>query len=114
MQTARQNLAAGQRAVVFCRSRPTCERIADQLGCQLYHRTFEAKEESLDSWIDGTETVMIATSALGTGVDIDSIRLVVHLSRPHGIMDFVQEVGRAGRNGDPVRSLVLLGKREMQ
>lgn len=55
---------------------------------------------------------MIATSALGTGVDIGGIRIVVHLGRPHGIMDFVQEVGRAGRSGEPVESRILLGKGE--
>jgi len=114
MRNVRKEFEPGQRAVVFCRSRSVCDRLAEQLGCQLYHRTFEAKEESLDSWIDGSEKVMIATSALGTGVDIDGIRLVVHLSRPHGIMDFVQEVGRAGRSGDIVRSPVLLGRREFQ
>ena len=113
MQTVRKEFGVSQRAVVFCRSRSTCERIAEKLGCQLYHRTFEAKEESLDSWMDGGEKVMIATSALGTGVDIDGIRLVVHLGRPHGIMDFVQEVGRAGRNGESVRSQIVLGKREI-
>ncbi len=112
MQSVRKEFEAGQRAVVFCRSRSVCERLAEKLGCHLYHRTFEAKEESLDSWIDGSERVMIATSALGTGVDIDDIRLVVHLNRPHGVMDFVQEVGRAGRSGDAIRSHVLLGRRE--
>ena len=57
---------------------------------------------------------MIATSALGTGVDINGIQTVVHLSRPHGIMDFVQEVGRAGRSGEPVQSTIVLGKREVK
>ena len=112
MEGVRKEFETGQRVLVFCRSRSICERLAEKLGCQLYHRTFEAKEESLDSWIDGSEKVMIATSALGTGVDIDGIRLVVHLGRPHGIMDFVQEVGRAGRSGDAIRSQVLLGRRE--
>jgi superfamily II DNA helicase RecQ len=57
---------------------------------------------------------MIATSALGTGVDINSIRNVIHMGRPHGIIDFVQEVGRAGRNGEPVQSVIVLGRGEMK
>ena len=68
---------------------------------------------SLATWIDGSEKIMIATSALGTGVDISGIRTVVHLGRPHGIMDFVQEVGRAGRRGESVQSSILLGKGEL-
>lgn len=114
MQQARNELLTGQRAIVFCRSRAICERIAERLQCQLYHRTFHDKETSLATWIDGSEKIMIATSALGTGVDIGGIRLVLHLSRPHGIMDFVQEVGRAGRKGESVESVVVLGRREMQ
>lgn len=112
MHQARSELAASERAVVFCRSRTICERIAKRLECQLYHRTFEEKETALATWIDGSEKIMIATSALGTGVDIGGIRTVVHLGRPHGIIDFVQEVGRAGRGGEPVQSSILLGKGE--
>ena len=114
IREARRQLSAGQRAVVFCRSRPACERMAEKLECRLYHRTLEAKEESLATWVDGSEKIMIATSALGTGVDIDGIRNVVHMGRPHGIMDFVQEVGRAGRSGEPVQSIIVLGKGEMK
>ena len=114
IREARRQLSAGQRAVVFCRSRLTCERMAEKLECRLYHRTLEAKEESLATWVDGSEKIMIATSALGTGVDIDGIRIVVHIGRPHGIMDYVQEVGRAGRSGEVVQSIVVLGRGEMK
>ena len=44
MQQARRNLFAGQRAVVFCRTRAVCERIARRLVCQLFHRTLEEKK----------------------------------------------------------------------
>ena len=114
MQQARRNLSAGQRAVGFCRSRMVCERIARRLECHLYHRTFEEKEASLVTWVDGSEKIMIATSALGTGVDINGIQTVVHLNRPHSIVDFVQEVGRAGRSGEPVQSTIVPGKREVK
>lgn len=114
MQKARKELCTGQRALVFCRSRKDCERLAEKLNCQLYHRTSETKEKSLAIWTDGSERVMVATSALGTGIDVDGIRLVVHMDRPHGIMDYVQEVGRAGRNGEPVQSIVVLGKSVMK
>ena len=50
---------------------------------------------------------MIATSALRIGVDIDGIRIVVHMDRPHGIMDHLQEVGRARHSGEVVRSVVV-------
>ena len=65
-------------------------------------------------WIDGAEQTMVATSALGTGIDINGIQFVVHMDRPHGIMDYVQEVGRAGRNGEQVQSIIVLGKGVMK
>lgn len=39
---------------------------------------------------------------------------MVHLGRPHGVVDFVQEVGRAGRNNEPVESVVVIGRREVE
>ena len=114
VQQLRSRVQTGEKVVVFCRSRTICERLAQTLGCQAYHRTLAEKEESLATWIDGLEQVMIATSALGTGIDVNDIRFVVHMDRPHGIMDYVQEVGRSGRDGENVRSIVVLGKSVMK
>jgi superfamily II DNA helicase RecQ len=114
VEEARRRFTAGQKGVVFCGDRGACERIAIKLGCQPYHAKWESKERSLESWMDGAEKVMVATSALGTGVDIAGIRLVVHLGRPHGIMDFVQEVGRAGRGGERVESRVVVEKGQIR
>lgn len=49
---------------------------------------------------------MVATSALGAGIDVQGIRLVVHLHMPDGLLDFAQEVGRAGWDGASVRSIL--------
>lgn len=114
MEGARREFKAGQKAVAFCGDRDACERLAKVLGCQPYHARWERKEKSLTSWVDGEEKLMVATSALGTGVDIPGIRLVVHVDRPHGIIDFVQEVGRAGRSGERVESRVVVAKGQMK
>ena len=104
-----------RRVVLFCRTRADCERMAVRLGCRPYHSRFEDKEEALAAWADGEEQVIVATSALGTGVDVAAVALVLHFGRPHGIVDFVQEVGRAGRAcGSPARSIVVLTAGELQ
>jgi superfamily II DNA helicase RecQ len=56
--------------------------MALQLGCHPYHRTLEQgeKEETLAAWIDGAEQVVVATTALSTGVDVAGVGLVVHLN----------------------------------
>ena len=112
LQETRQNLGERERAVLFCRNRIACERMARRLGCQPYHSTWTGKEESLISWMAGDEKVIVATGALGSGIDVAGIRHVVHLGRPQEIIDFAQESGRGGRQGEKVRSTIVLSRSE--
>ncbi len=50
---------------------------------------------------------MVATNAFGLGVDIPDIRLIIHHSPLMGLDDYVQEVGRAGRDGKKSKALLL-------
>ncbi len=52
--------------------------------------------------------MIVATSALGAGVDIPDVRLVVHIGLPRSLRDFVQESGRAGRDGQASRSVIVV------
>jgi superfamily II DNA helicase RecQ len=60
--------------------------------------------------------LIVATSALGTGVDFLGIVFTLYVDIPYGMIDFVQESGRAGRTGEDVDSVVLIeeGKAERQ
>ena len=53
---------------------------------------------------------MLATGALGVGVNVDSILWVFHWGLPTGMIEFDQEVGRGGRGGEVVRSVMLLSE----
>jgi ATP-dependent DNA helicase RecQ len=55
----------------------------------------------------GKRIVMIATSAFGLGVDKPDIRYVVHYQVPGALEAYVQEAGRAGRDGLPARCILL-------
>ena len=61
------------------------------------------------SKVDSTLRVLIATTAFGMGVDILNIRWIVHWSPPRLIEDYVQETGRAGRNGLTATALLVYG-----
>ena len=50
---------------------------------------------------------MVATNAFGLGVDIPDIRLIIHHSPLMGLDDYVQEIGRAGRDGKKSKALLL-------
>jgi hypothetical protein len=45
---------------------------------------------------------------LGAGVDIDRIKLVIHIGKLYGMINFDQEVGCGGRSGELVRSLIMM------
>lgn len=67
------------------------------------------KERVSDSLfdLDGTCRVVFASTALGMGVNLQDIRQVIHYGPPHQMEDFVQEIGRAGRDGREAQSILL-------
>ena len=60
--------------------------------------------------------MIVATLALGTGIDFLGIVFTLHVDIPYGMIDFAQESGQAGRAGEDVDSVVLIeeGKAERQ
>ena len=101
-------------AVIFLRSRILAERIAsilsDGFDAACYHAGLPAevrreKEEWFSASADG---VLCATCAYGMGVDKKNIRTVIHWSCPDDAVSFMQESGRAGRDGNPAASYIFL------
>ena len=50
-------------------------------------------------FLQGKRQIMIATSAFSMGIDVPDIELVVHFNAPINMTDYIQQIGRAGRNG---------------
>jgi len=98
---------------VYCRSRTGCEQLAEELGCAHYHAGQVDRGEKLQQWSE-TGGLIVATSALGTGVDIPGIVFVLHVDMPWGMIDFAQESGRAGRGGEVVDSIILVEENSVE
>ena len=106
--------------IVFGRSRKSVERYARSLRRRLpepevrfYHAGLDRDERrSVEQWfLPSRAGILSATSAYGMGVDKADIRTVIHVDVPPSPEAYLQESGRAGRDGGPARA-VLLRSRE--
>jgi superfamily II DNA helicase RecQ len=102
-------LPMGKRGVIYVRTYATGQIISEALGCPFYMAKAEDKGRTLQEWLDGAGGWIVATGALGTGINIMGIICVIHVDRPYGFTSFAQQSGRGGRNGEISDSIIILG-----
>jgi hypothetical protein len=112
MRVIEGRMEGSQRGVVYCRSIKECEALARRAGCGYYHGKLLSEERAaaLQNWIDGRDGQrwIVATTGLGTGVDIQGVVGVIHMRQPYGMVDFAQQTGRGGRRkGEVVDSIIV-------
>ena len=57
-------------------------------------------------FLQGKKKIMVATSAFGMGIDVPDIELVIHFNAPVSMTDYIQQIGRAGRDGRKARCIL--------
>ena len=62
---------------------------------------YEDKELALEGFLKDEKPIIFATSAFGMGIDRSDVRQVIHYSAPNTLIDYAQQVGRAGQDGLP-------------
>jgi ATP-dependent DNA helicase RecQ len=107
---------AGACAIVYCGSRAKTERIAAWLAKRghaavAFHAGLapDDKRAALARFRGGEAMTIVATIAFGMGIDRPDVRRVIHLDMPDSPEGYYQQIGRAGRDGDPADTLLLYG-----
>jgi ATP-dependent DNA helicase RecQ len=103
--------------LVYVRSRRDSEYLAawlQQMGyvTASYHAGLSAEERRTieTAWIKGKMPFVVCTSAFGMGINKPDVRWVVHFHAPLLLSEYVQEIGRAGRDGKPAEALTLVSE----
>lgn len=89
------------------------ERFPDEVvKCHAYMDLSRRQINELD-FIHGSKRIMVATTAFGMGVDASAMQLVVHFQLPLSVVDYYQQIGRAGRDGQKAHAVLLYGKEDI-
>ncbi|KFY03551.1 hypothetical protein V490_00144 [Pseudogymnoascus sp. VKM F-3557] len=104
VQKLSAGFVTGQRGTVYVRSYQAGQRLHEKLQKAGFHVPFykavaDDKSEIFKAWAEGSGGWIIATGALGTGLDVAGVTHIIHLDRPYGMTNFVQQTGRGGRGG---------------
>lgn len=106
----------GQNGIVYCLSRKKTEEAAALLNANgllalPYHAGLdkEIRADHQNRFVTESGLVMVATIAFGMGIDKSDIRYVFHTDLPASIEAYYQEIGRAGRDGEPADAHMLFG-----
>ena len=101
-------------AIVYCATRRQTEEMAEFLrvkGMKADHfhagLSPETKKNVQQSFIEGELRVIVATNAFGMGIDKPDVRLVIHADIPGSLENYLQEAGRAGRDQQAARCVLL-------
>ena len=105
--------------IVYTSTVKVCNEVFEHLraageSVTIYHGKLPAAERNAnqDAFMTGAKRVMVATNAFGMGIDKPDIRYVIHFQMPGSMQAYYQEAGRAGRDGELARCVLLFHRKD--
>jgi ATP-dependent DNA helicase RecQ len=106
-----------QAGLIYVRTRQDSEALAQWLNSlnyptAAYHAGLSPLERRAieASWLEGNRQFVVCTSAFGMGIDKFDVRWVIHFQPPLLLSEYLQEVGRGGRDGQATDALTLISE----
>lgn len=107
--------------IVYARNKRHCEEINKMLlkngiKSSVYHADIpiKSRQDRQTRWISNELECMVCTSAFGMGIDKPDVRLVIHFDLPPSLEEYIQEIGRAGRDGSLAYTVLLYNNYDLQ
>ncbi|AHC19053.1 MULTISPECIES: DNA helicase RecQ [Paenibacillus] len=110
----------GESGIIYAATRKDVDDLYQRLrdagmAAGRYHAgmTDQERADSQEGFLYDDIRVIVATNAFGMGIDKSNVRYVIHYNMPKNMEAYVQEAGRAGRDGDPSQCILLFGPQDI-
>ncbi|MGK7947622.1 MAG: ATP-dependent DNA helicase RecQ [Xenococcaceae cyanobacterium] len=108
---------SSQSGLIYVRSRRDSEELAQwfrslNFSTAAYHAGLDAhtRRSIEQDWLTGKITFVVCTSAFGMGINKPDVRWLVHFQLPELLAEYIQEIGRGGRDEKPANALILVSE----